>query len=258
MADVIAVIPARMGSSRYPGKPMAEICGMPMIGHVFHRTQLCGSLSATFVATCDHEIYEYINSIGGIAVMTSPEHERCSDRTGEAVQIIESQMEYQVSHVVMVQGDEPMIDPIMIDQIIMPLKEDDSVKVVNLISEISRDSEFKSPHTVKVVLDINGNALYFSREPIPSTEKYEGAVSRWRQLGLILFEKNALYRYLSLSPTELEIVESVDMNRFVENGVKIKTALTKHSTHPVDTRSDRDHVEQLMRDDPLMVDYLSS
>ena len=255
MAEIISIIPARMESSRYPGKPMAEICGVPMIGHVFHRTRLCTSLSQTFVATCNHEIYEYIESIGGKAIMTSPGHERCSDRTAEAVAIIEETMGYQVDFVVMVQGDEPMIDPIMIEQLISPVRGAEPVKVVNLISEISQDSEFESPNTIKVVLDADGNAMYFSREPIPSRTKHDGPVSRWRQLGLILFEKDTLYRYISLEPTELEIVESVDMNRFLENGIKIRTALTKHSTHPVDTKADRDHVEKLMRSDALMVKY---
>ena len=246
-----------MGSSRFPGKPLAKIYGMPMVGHVFHRTKMCKSLSQTYVATCDTEIYDYIHSIGGQAIMTSPTHERCSDRTAEAVEKIEFTTGHKVSFVVMVQGDEPMIDPKMIDQLIHPVTNNERIQVVNLISKIKNNEEFQSPNNVKLVLDNNNNVIYFSREPIPSTKKFDGKVPMWKQLGLILFERDTLLKYINLESTPLEIIESVDMNRFLEHRIKIKTAATDYETYAVDTKADLQHVEKLMKNDPLVDNYYS-
>ena len=116
MKEIIAIIPARMGSTRFPGKPLAEIHGIPMVGHVYFRTKMCSLLSEAYVATCDQEIYDYIGSIGGKALMTADTHERCSDRTAEAMLKVESETGQRVDIVVMVQGDEPMVTPGMIEQ----------------------------------------------------------------------------------------------------------------------------------------------
>ncbi|SVE45461.1 uncharacterized protein METZ01_LOCUS498315, partial [marine metagenome] len=125
----IAIIPARMGSSRFPGKPLAKICGIPMVGHCYYRTSMCKDLTETYAATCDKEIYDYIQSIGGKAVMTSDSHERASDRTAEAMLKIEDQIRESVDVVVMVQGDEPLVTPRMISQSLKPFS-DPAVKVV--------------------------------------------------------------------------------------------------------------------------------
>ena len=116
----IAIIPARMGDSRFPGKPLAKICGVPMVGHCFYRTQMCDELSGTYVATCDQEIYDYVTSIGGNVVLTKNTHERASDRTAEAMLKIESELGGKVDIVVMVQGDEPLVTPSMISKSIEP------------------------------------------------------------------------------------------------------------------------------------------
>ena len=138
----IAVIPARKGSSRFPGKPMKKIHGVPMIGHCYFRTRMCGDLFDTYVATCDHEIFDYIKSINGNVVMTSPSHEMASDRAAEAMIKIEQEIKSKVDIVVMVQGDEPMIIPEMITESLKPLKEDASVNVVNLMSNMNSIKEF--------------------------------------------------------------------------------------------------------------------
>ena len=184
--NVIAIIPARMGSSRFPGKPMADINGMPMIGHCYMRTKLCNDLMSTYVATCDDEIFDYINSIGGHAVMTSDTHERASDRAAEAMLKIEEHLEKKVDIVVMVQGDEPMIYPEMISQSLGPLFEDNSVNVVNLMANMASIEESKDPNEVKVVVNKDNDALYFSREPIPSTKKWEGKTQRTPHASIVL------------------------------------------------------------------------
>ena len=130
--NIIAIIPARMASSRFPGKPMSLIHGVPMIGHCYFRTKICSSISDAYVATCDKEIYDYIHSIGGKAIMTSDSHDRASDRTAEAMLKIESETGSKLDIVVMVQGDEPMIIPEMISEALSPFKDDSSVNVVNL------------------------------------------------------------------------------------------------------------------------------
>ena len=138
----VAIIPARMGSSRFPGKPMKMICDIPMIGHCYLRTKMSPSLSSTYVATCDNEIYEYVHSVGGKAIMTSDSHDRASDRTAEAMTFIENENGEKVDIVVMVQGDEPMIQPSMIEESLAPFH-DSSVQVVNLMSKIDSVEEFE-------------------------------------------------------------------------------------------------------------------
>ena len=166
--NILAVIPARMGSSRFPGKPMAKINGKPMIGHVYERVIQCELLTKTVVATCDSEIEAYISSIGGKAVMTSNLHERASDRCAEALLHIEKEDKVTYDIVVLVQGDEPMTHPDMITESLKPLIQDDEVMVVNLLGNIESDEEFEDRNCIKVVCDLKGNAIYFSREPIPT------------------------------------------------------------------------------------------
>ena len=134
--STIAIIPARMGSSRFPGKPMVHIRGIPMIGHCYFRTRMCVDIEETYVATCDREILDYIHSIGGNAVMTSDSHERATDRTAEAMLKIERDLGKKVDVVVMVQGDEPMVTPEMISAALGPFREGKNIKVVNLMASM--------------------------------------------------------------------------------------------------------------------------
>ena len=255
--NIVAIIPARMASSRFPGKPMAKILGMPMIGHVYYRTKMCGSLGEVWVATCDKEIFDYIESIGGKAVMTADTHERASDRTAEATLKIESETGGKTDIAVMVQGDEPMLVPEMIDDLINPVIDNPQIEVTNLISTIDSEEEFNNSNVVKVVLNNENDALYFSREPIPSRRKYTGEIPMWKQLGMILFSRQALLEYIDMTPTPLEIIESVDMNRLLEHGKKIKMISTKYKTHGVDTKQDLLYVEGLLKNDHLVKEYLA-
>jgi len=251
----IAIIPARMGSSRFPGKPMAPICGVPMVGHCYFRTQMCADLSGTYVATCDQEIRDYVESIGGEAIMTSATHERASDRTAEAMLEIEKRIGSKIDIVVMVQGDEPMVTPTMISQALAPFQ-DVNVNVVNLMSRISTVSEFEDPNEIKVVVDKKDNAIYFSREPIPTRKKGVTDVPMLKQVCIIPFRRDYLIKFNSMDETQLERIESIDMMRIVENGDQVKMVMTDAESYSVDTLEELKSVEKKMRNDKLMASYI--
>ena len=242
---ILAIIPARMGSSRFPGKPMEKINGKPMIGHVFEEVSRSEILEKVAVATCDKIIYDYIISIGGNAVMTGNHHERASDRCAEALLKLEDEYDLKYDIVVMVQGDEPMTHPNMITEAVQPLIEDNNVKISNLIAKIDTVEEFEDRNCIKVVCDLDLNAIYFSREPIPTRSK-EGSVSMNKQVCVIPFQRDFLIEYTEMEPTPLEISKSVDMIRVLEHGMKVKMVLTKYNTKAVDTKEDLQHVERLM------------
>lgn len=215
--NIIALIPARMGSSRFPGKPMAAILGKPMIGHVYERVVKSSVLSNVAVATCDKEIFDYVQSIGGKAVMTADTYDRASDRCAEALLSLEREFGIRYDIVVMVQGDEPMTSPLMIDEAVQPMLKDANINVVNLMGEIKDIPEFEDRNCIKVVCDLDSNALYFSREPIPTRFKGDKILMR-KQVCVIPFRRDYLLKYTSLAPTPLEIAESVDMMRVLEWG----------------------------------------
>ncbi len=251
----IAIIPARMGSTRFSGKPLAKILGIPMIGHCYFRTRMCSELLETYVATCDQQIYDYIESIGGRVIMTSDTHERASDRTAEAMLKVEEDIGRQVDIVVMVQGDEPMVTPEMISQSLLPFSEGDGVNVVNLMAYMKTINEFEDPNEVKVVVDKNENAIYFSREPIPSRKKGSDQVPMLKQVCIIPFKRDFLLKFNETPETELERIESVDMMRIIENGGQVRMVLTDVESLSVDTEEDRQRVEMLMEGDALMQKY---
>lgn len=248
---ILALIPARMGSSRFPGKPMAKILGKPMVGHVYDRVSKSNMLKLTAVATCDKEIFDYIESIGGKAVMTSNYHERASDRCAEALAILEKENSCQYDIVVMVQGDEPMTHPDMIKESVQPMLDDPKVKVVNLIAGIHTNEEFEDRNCIKVVTDLKNNAIYFSREPIPTRAKVD-RIPMQKQVCVIPFTRDFLLEYTKMEPTPLEIVESVDMMRVIEHGLKVKMAPTQHKTSAVDTPDDLKRVENMMKKLPSL------
>jgi len=253
----IAIIPARMDSSRFPGKPMALIHDMPMIGHCYYRTRMCKDIADCYIATCDDEIFSYIQSIGGKAVMTSDKHERATDRTAEAMLKIEKETGKKVDIVVMVQGDEPMVTPEMISLSLSPFDKDKSINVVNLMAEIKSEAEFDDPNEVKVVINKQMDAIYFSREPIPSRKKGCSTVPMRKQVCVIPFRRDYLIKFNDMPETELERIESVDMMRIIENGDKVKMVMTEADSFSVDTEDDRRNVEKKMENDSLMKLYMS-
>ena len=247
----IGIIPARMASSRFPGKPMEKILGIPMIEHCYLRSKMCLELDEVYVATCDQEIYQYIINIGGKAVMTSNFHERATERAGEALLKIEKKENLSYDIVIMIQGDEPLVHPEMLSEMIMPFSYDNNIEVTNLMVRLYESEEINSADIVKVVVNHNNKALYMSREAIPSKRNYKSKVNYFRQLGLIAFKRAAIINFISLDPTKLEIIESVDMNRFLENDVTIHMIETNLKVDGVDTPLDLIRVEKKMKKDKL-------
>ena len=253
---ILAVIPARMASSRFPNKPMSNILGMPMIGHCYNRAILCKDLEDVYVATCDDEIFNYIKKIEGNVIMTSVSHERASDRAAEALIKIEKKLNKKYDIIVMLQGDEPMVTPEMITSAVKPLINSSEILITNLYSEINNDMEFNDPNEVKVVIDKNSNALYFSREPIPSKKKGVIDGPMYKQVCIIPFKRDFLLQYNSMDETILEKIESVDMMRILENGLSIKMIYTNNESYSVDTPSDLKNVINKMKSDNLLKKYL--
>ena len=242
---VLALIPARLASTRFPNKPLAQILEKSMLQHIVERVQLCKEIDQVAVATCDQEIIDHIQGLGHQAIMTSDRHERASDRCAEAVSKIEVAHKTNYDIVVMVQGDEPMTDPRMLSDVLRPFTDDPNLQVVNLYADI-QPGEFASTNCVKVVMDLVGNALYMSRAPIPVSMDGIDRPSG-KQLGLIAFRRQALQKFTELTPTPLEVNESVDMLRFLEHGIEIRMQRTIYRTHAVDIPSDIAEVERLMK-----------
>ena len=253
--NIVGVIPARMASSRFPGKPLAKIHGIPMIGHCYFRSKISRLLDEVYVATCDQEIADYVERIGGKAIMTANTHERASDRTAEALLHIERYTRSKVDIIVMIQGDEPMLKPEMIDAAVKPMFNDESIMVTNLMAHIRTNDEHEDVNEVKVVVDQQNFALYFSREAIPSRWKEGKGVTKLKQVCIIPFRRDFLIKFNDLEPTPHEIAESVDMMRVLEHGYKIKMVPTHHGVYSVDTEEDRQKAEKLMSGDPLMHEY---
>ena len=253
--NIIGIIPARMGSSRFPGKPLVKILGMPMVGHVYFRSKMSKTLNEVYIATCDQEIGDYADSIGAKWVMTKDAYPGPSGRVAEALLNIEADTGKKIDIVVMIQGDEPMTFPEMIDLALEPMLKDHSIKVTNLMAPLKTKEAHEDPNEPKVVVDLNNFALYFSREPIPSWKKGAKEVPMRKQVCIIPFTRDFLLKFNELEMTPLEKVESIDMLRFLENGYKVKMVLENYDTYAVDTLDDLKRVEKLMEKDVLVEKY---
>jgi 3-deoxy-manno-octulosonate cytidylyltransferase (CMP-KDO synthetase) len=256
MTKIVGFIPARMESTRFPGKPLAKINGMPMIGHVYHRSKMSSLLDEIYIATCNKEIKNYVSSINGKTIMTSDKHKRASDRVAEALKKVEDETGDKIDIVVMIQGDEPMLFPEMIDEAVQPLVHDKNILVSNIMAPLKSLKEHVDPNEVKVVIDKQSFALYFSREPIPSNKKEKNTDYMYKQVCIIPFTRDFLIKFNELEPTPLEIIESVDMLRVMEHGYRVKMVLTNYDTYSVDTQEDLKNVENLMKNDKLMKLYI--
>ena len=217
----ICIIPARMGSSRFPGKPLHKILGKELIHHVYENCKKSQLFNRILIATPDKEIEKFCKSIDADFIMTSNEHIRASDRCNEAIQALEQKKEF-FDITTMVQGDEPMTTPGMISQSLVPFSSKNNINIVNLMLDIDNDVEFEDPNEVKVVVDKNSDAIYFSREPIPSKKKGEIDGPMRKQVCVIPFRRDYLLKFNEMDETQLEKIESVDMLRVIENGEKIK------------------------------------
>ncbi len=240
---VTAVIPARYASTRFPGKPLAEIHGKPMIQWVYERTAQSKLIDQVIVATDDERISNAVKGFGGAVQMTRADHPTGTDRLAEVAARIETDL------VVNVQGDEPMIDPQMIDQAVVPLVADDSIPMGTLMTPLGSVEEYLNPNVVKVVVDRQGFALYFSRAPIPhgrdladDLSAHFSALPAFKHIGLYVYRKNFLLAYPRLEATPLENLEKLEQLRALEHGHKIRVSETKLLSYGVDTPEDLERV----------------
>lgn len=243
----IAVIPARYAATRLPGKPLVSLAGKPMIERVWERARLAKKISRVIIATDDERILKAVAGFGGEAAMTRPEHRSGTERVAEvAAGMARNDAEIFVN----VQGDEPLIEPDAIDAAIEAIESDESVMVSTLMVPIAKAADIMDPNIVKVVLDFDGNALYFSRAPIPWVRDREAPVhvQHMKHLGLYAFRSAALLDFPTLPLGDLERVEQLEQLRWMENGYKIRVAETAHDSVSVDVPEDVARVEQLLRE----------
>jgi len=247
---IICVIPARMGSYRFRDKPFVDICGKPMIEHVVRRAAMSPILDGVYVATPNREIAERVEAFGGKAVMTADTHRRASERVAEAARLLGGDADIIVN----LQGDEPLVNPDMIERAVAPLLEDSSIPCVNLARRAGR-AEAEDRNAVKVVFDRAWDALYFSREPIPSKWLGDKKFDVWVEVCVMPFTRESLQLYPRLEMTPLENIESIDMLRWLEHGRKVRIVESPYETYSVDVPEDVEKVARVMRSDPLLAQY---
>lgn len=239
---VVALLPARMGSSRFPGKPLVPILGLPMIEHVRRRAALSTAIDDVYVATCDEEIRATVERYGGKVIMTASTHERCTDRIEEAARGLECDI------VVNVQGDEPALLPDVIDAVVAPLVSGAAADTTCIVYPMTDPAEGTNPNVVKTVLSRTGSILYLSRSAIPSNLRSQAAC--FKQSGIMAFTKPFLHVFAGLSPTPLEAAESVDMLRVLEHDYRIHGVISEQETRGVDIPSDVGEIERFILGDP--------
>ena len=261
-ANIIAIIPARYGSTRFPGKSLALISGKPMIQWVYERTKRSRLVNRVIVATDDERIAKAVAAFDGEAVMTSLSHPSGTDRIAEVAN------KTDCAFVVNVQGDEPLIQPDMIDEAVAPLLNDPSIYMGTLCKKIEDREEAFDPNVVKVVFDEKGFALYFSRAPIPwdrdlwaGKNQESGVRSKksevrsqipgieshiYKHIGLYVYRRDFLLAYSTMPPTPLEAIEKLEQLRALERGYKIKVVVTEHESFGVDIPADLGKIQQHM------------
>jgi 3-deoxy-manno-octulosonate cytidylyltransferase (CMP-KDO synthetase) len=236
MSENVVIIPARWGSTRFPGKPLHEIAGKPLLRHVWERCRRARKIDETVIATDDMRIAEAALAWGAEVALTSPEHQSGTDRIAEVVK-----RSKKFSIVINVQGDEPLVDPRLIDRLVETLQQNRELGIVTAAHPFKNPGDALSPHQVKVVIDRAGNALYFSRAPIPST-KSNGPSFFLRHQGIYGFRREMLLQFVKWKPTPLEQAESLEQLRALENGVRVHVLVTKHGSPGVDTPADAEAV----------------
>jgi 3-deoxy-manno-octulosonate cytidylyltransferase (CMP-KDO synthetase) len=240
--NVVGVIPARFASTRLPGKPLQDIAGKPMIQHVYENAARSKILGDLVVATDDERILAVVAGFGGKAMLTSRDHNTGTDRVAEVARSVEAGI------VVNIQGDEPFVSPGMIDEIVQPLLDDPDLPMCTSMHEIADPADYSNPNVVKVVVDLAGNALYFSRSLIPYPRRTEGHRA-FEHIGMYAYTKDFLLAYASLPQTPLEKLESLEQLRVIEHGYRLRVVETRQDYIPlsVDTQEDLERARDLAR-----------
>jgi len=238
---VAAILPARWGSTRFPGKPLHLIAGKPLLQHVWERTLRAKSIGRVIIATDDMRIAEAAFGFGAEVALTSPKHQSGTDRIAEVAKKLTG-----VSHVINVQGDEPLVAPALLNRLARTLLADPKLDMVTAANVFGPGEDVQNPNAVKVVLDREGNALYFSRSPIPYLRDAGAAMPYYRHQGLYGYSLKFLLQFVKWKPSPLEKAEQLEQLRALENGAKLRMLLTKHASVGVDTPADVAAVEKIL------------
>lgn len=238
MLKTTIVIPARYGSTRFCGKPLAELWGKPIVQHVWERARQARLASRVIVATDDERIADAARSFGAEVAITRPDHPSGTDRVAEVARSLDSDL------IVNVQGDEPLIDPGSVDAAILPLAEDPSVLMSTLCCPIEETADLVNPNVVKVVLDRQSFALYFSRLPIPFVRDQRADATRYRHLGIYAYRRDFLLSLAKMAPSPLEQAERLEQLRVLEHGYRIRVAVVERASPGVDTLADLEKLEE--------------
>ncbi len=235
----LVAIPARWGSTRFPGKPLHLIAGKPLVQHVWERCQDCREIDDIIIATDDSRIVEAAASFGARAIVTSPDHPSGTDRIAEAANAFP---DHRV--IINVQGDEPLISPALIDQLAIALRDNASIPMITAAAPIHEAAQVTDANIVKVITDVNGDALYFSRSPLPFVRNADTGIRHLRHLGIYGFQRDFLFQFVAWPPSLLEKTESLEQLRALENGARIRVVLTDDLSPGVDTEEQARAIEK--------------
>ncbi len=241
--NIICIIPSRYESSRFPGKPLADLCGKPMIQHVYERVARAKAIPYVAVATDDQRIFDAVKSFDGNAIMTSAAHRSGTDRIAEAIRSMGLNAD---AIVVNIQGDQPIFEPSHVDEVIGPLLEDTSINMSTLIYKIILDDEINNPNAVKVVIDHENCALYFSRAAIPYVRDKGLKADYYKHHGIYAYRRDFLDVFTGLPEGKLEKLEALEQLRALEYGYKIKVIITSHDSVEVDNKHELEKVRQIL------------
>ena len=238
----LAAIPARWGSTRFPGKPLHPIAGKPLIQHVWERCQKCRNIDEIVIATDDDRIMATAESFGAKAILTASDHPSGTDRIAEVARAFPHHQT-----IINIQGDEPLISPALIDELALVLQNEPQVRMISAAAPLREDHHLDDPNVVKVVFDSHGDALYFSRSPLPYVRDPSAGVRHYRHLGIYGFQRTFLFQFVSWPPSRLERTECLEQLRALENGARIRMVLTDEISPGVDTPEQAVAVEKLIQ-----------
>lgn len=240
-SQVLVVIPARWGSTRFPGKPLHLIAGKPLVQHVWERCLSCAHVDQVVIATDDERIAYAARRFNAVPVLTDPNHPSGTDRVAETAQSFPKH-----SIIINVQGDEPLISPALIDELAQTLQADPSIPMITAAAPIEDEAHLQDPNVVKVVLDAKKDALYFSRSLIPYPRNPASGITTYRHLGIYGFQREFLFQFVKWPPSPLEQTESLEQLRALENGARIRVVPTKDLSPGVDTLEQAEALEKVL------------
>jgi 3-deoxy-manno-octulosonate cytidylyltransferase (CMP-KDO synthetase) len=239
MSKAVGIIPARWASTRFPGKPLHLVANKPLLQHVWERCRRAKKLDEVIIATDDMRIAQAAFDWGAEVALTSPKHQSGTDRVAEV-----ARKASRFDLIINIQGDEPLTEPALLDRFVETLRADRMIDIVTAAHPFSNAAEASSPHQVKVIVDLHGTALYFSRYAIPFPRNRAASITYLRHQGIYGFRRKALLDFVGWKPTPLERAESLEQLRALENGVKVHVLVTKQGSPGVDTPADAKALEQ--------------